>query len=56
MQGDEDIRPTVPLDDEEEELAERCADDRESLTPKETASCAGIDIVRQYENEEDGGS
>jgi hypothetical protein len=55
MRGD-DERPTVPRDDESDELEERCHDDREDLTPKETASCAGMELVREYENEEDGGS
>ena len=55
MYGD-DERPRVPLDEESEELSERCRDDREELKPKETAECAGMDLVREYENEEDGGS
>ncbi len=39
-----------------DEVRERCANDRESLTPRETADCAGTDLAELYENEEDGGS
>ncbi len=55
MRGD-DERPRVPLSEDNEELADRCQDDREGMTGKETADCAGIEYVREYENEEDGGS
>jgi hypothetical protein len=55
MRGD-DERPAVPVGDDSDELEERCRDERQGLTPKETASCAGMDLVREYENEEDGGS
>lgn len=40
----------------EEGLLERCQADRSSLTPKETAECAGLELAESYENEEDGGS
>lgn len=46
-------KPVTPVD---EELAERCLDDREGLTPKETADCTGQELSELYENEEDGGS
>jgi len=46
-------KPTMPEDDE---LREKCETDRESLSPRETAGCAGADIAELYENEEDGGS
>lgn len=52
----DDERPAVPLSSDSEALQERCKDDRDELTPKETASCAGMELVREYENEEDGGS
>lgn len=45
----------VPADDGEE-LRERCKTDRKSLSPRETADCAGKDLAELYENEEDGGS
>jgi len=46
-------KPTTP---EDENLRDRCESDRESLTPKESADCAGAEIAELYENEEDGGS
>ena len=52
----DDERPSVPLDEDAEELEARCRDDRAALKPKETAECAGIELVLEYENEEDGGS
>jgi hypothetical protein len=55
MMGD-DERPRVPLEEDNEEMSDRCRDDREQMTSKETADCAGMDLVREYENEEDGGS
>jgi hypothetical protein len=39
-----------------EEFRERCQNDRESLSPRETADCVGNEIAELYENEEDGGS
>ncbi len=62
MSSDEDggrtpVGPKVPVpDDDESGVVEACADDRDLLTPKETATCAGVSLVEQYENEEDGGS
>lgn len=38
------------------EPRERCRTERDALTPRETADCAGADLVDAYENEEDGGS
>ncbi len=52
--GDAPITPT-PADDDEE-FHERCRTDREALSPRETADCAGADLAELYENEEDGGS
>ena len=37
-------------------LRERCRNERDSLTPRETADCAGSDLAELYEHEEDGGS
>jgi uncharacterized protein (DUF2249 family) len=44
---------TEGTDDETRRL---CEQERESLTAKETADCAGTDLADSYENEEDGGS
>lgn len=41
---------------EMDDLRARCAHDRDAMTPRETADCAGTDLAEQYENEEDGGS
>lgn len=38
------------------ESRELCRTERDALTPRETADCAGADLVDAYENEEDGGS
>lgn len=46
----------APDTPEDSELRERCRSDRESLTPKESADCAGQELSELYENEEDGGS
>lgn len=54
--GMSDDRPSVPVEEGAEELAEKCADDRSELTPHETGDCAGMDLVREFDNEEDGGS
>jgi hypothetical protein len=40
----------------DEDTTEKCAADREELEPHATADCAGGDLVKQYDNEEDGGS
>jgi hypothetical protein len=49
--------PDTPLPGEDEEaFRERCDTDIESLSPRETADCAGADLAELYENEEDGGS
>jgi hypothetical protein len=37
-------------------VLEHCRDEREGLTPKETALCAGLGLAEHSENEEDGGS
>lgn len=39
-----------------DETRERCEEERDSLTAKETADCAGTELADSYENEEDGGS
>lgn len=44
------------VSDDKDELHRRCDAERETLTPKETADCAGAEIADLYENEEDGGS
>lgn len=46
--------PASPEDDRE--LRERCETERENMTPRETADCAGSDLSGLYDNEEDGGS
>ena len=48
-----DGAPATPKD---EELRKKCRTDRSALTPRQTADCAGDDLVELYENEEDGGS
>lgn len=51
------VGPAVPVPGEDEgELIERCRNERESMTPNETADCAGATLTEEYENEEDGGS
>jgi len=60
LNGDDErtpVGPTVPVPGEDEDaLASRCADERDTMLPKETADCAGVSLTEQYENEEDGGS
>ncbi len=49
--------PAIPGSDEELDAAsEACEHEREEMTPRQTADCAGADIAQAYENEEDGGS
>lgn len=49
--------PDTPAPHEDDEdFRERCETDLESLSPRETADCAGSDLTELYENEEDGGS
>lgn len=49
--------PDTPLPGESDEaFRRRCETDRDSLSPRETADCAGADLAELYENEEDGGS
>jgi hypothetical protein len=43
-------------DDDRARLRDRCASERETMTPRETAECAGTALAEQYEREEDGGS
>jgi hypothetical protein len=40
----------------DDESRRRCEQERDALTAKETADCAGTDLADSYENEEDGGS
>ena len=57
--GDETPRPRAfePMPDEEtEKTKDRCAGDRSDMAAHETADCAGLDLIEEYENEEDGGS
>ncbi len=46
--------PVTPASDEG--ISERCRNEREDLSPKETALCAGLNVAERTENEEDGGS
>ncbi len=39
-----------------EGVMDRCRTERDDLTPKETAHCAGVELAERTENEEDGGS
>lgn len=49
--------PDVPVPVEDaDEMRRRCHEEREDLTPHETADCAGAEYVERYENEEDGGT
>ncbi|MBA4370453.1 MAG: hypothetical protein C0418_02605 [Coriobacteriaceae bacterium] len=41
---------------EADEVSELCDGDRDELTAKQTAECAGAELAELYENEEDGGS
>lgn len=56
--GEETPRgPAIPVPgDDEDELSRRCSEERDTLTPHETADCAGSKLAELYENEEDGGS
>lgn len=47
---------SVHPSEDEDTFRERCLKDRESLSPRESADCAGSDLAELYENEEDGGS
>ena len=38
------------------EFLRRCDTERDTMTPKETSDCAGVELAEAYENEEDGGS
>ncbi len=43
-------------DEDRGELREKCRDERETMTPRETAECAGTALAEEFEREEDGGS
>ena len=43
-------------DEERADLRERCATERETMVPHETAECAGTALAEEFEREEDGGS
>lgn len=45
-----------PPDEQTEKTKDRCAGDRSDMAAHETADCAGLGLVEEYENEEDGGS
>ncbi len=52
-----DTRPEIPVPGGDADvLAERCAHERDRLTPHETADCAGARTAELYERDEDGGS
>lgn len=42
--------------EDHDEFMNRCETDRDSLSPRETSDCAGMEIAEAFENEEDGGS
>ena len=39
-----------------DKLRRRCADERDTMTGRETAECAGEALAEEFEREEDGGS
>jgi hypothetical protein len=50
-------KPDIPRVEESGEAVEdACANDRDTLTPRQTADCAGREVAERYEQEEDGGS
>ncbi len=51
-----DAPVSAGLEANSDEERRRCASERDALTPKESADCAGIELAEEYENEEDGGS
>lgn len=55
---EEELRlPRTPVpDDEDGDVRRKCDDERDSLSPRESADCAGLGLVEAFENEEDGGS
>lgn len=52
----EDKPPSGGPDEDRDDLRRRCRDERETMTPRETADCAGTAIAEATEREEDGGS
>ena len=44
------------VDPEEEAMLDKCRTQRDELSNKETAACAGLEIKELYENEEVGGA
>lgn len=52
----EEKPPSGGPDEERAELREKCRDERETMTPRETADCAGTALAEEFEREEDGGS
>lgn len=54
--ADQPMPDLADEDLEEEETLKRCRDDREELSNKETAACAGVELKEMYENEEVGGT
>lgn len=43
-------------DEDEERALKKCRTDRDALSNKETATCAGVELKEMYENEEVGGT
>jgi len=57
IRSDTPIGPEVPVEAEDRDgMREACAGDRREMDPHDTADCAGLNLVEQYEQEEDGGS
>lgn len=51
------LGPAVPVDgDGADALRAACDGDRKDMLPRQTADCAGLELVESYEQEEDGGS
>lgn len=48
--------PSAGSDEDAASVHERCATERDAMTPRETADCAGTSLAEEYEREEDGGS
>ncbi len=52
--GDKPV--SVSPAEDPQRFRELCETERDSLSPRQTADCAGADLAELYENEEDGGS
>jgi hypothetical protein len=51
-----DVPRSGGSEEERDEFLRRCRDERDELSGKQTADCAGADVAEEYEDEEDGGS